>query len=185
MADNALMMTFQNNCESINSNCVEVSTSDINEKITNNDIISTTKMETIENEANDEERSEAEVFGNDSEPVTATEDAVAEILAGDSKLEEEFKRELLEISSNDGIYYKTENELLSCEEDEKREPEVGPQPQEVEEEEVVVPESEPQPEEQPQQQQEDVVVVVTRKRRPRISIATHIARNLRRRSIKW
>lgn len=177
MADNTLMMTFQNNCESINSNCVEVSTSDINEKITNNDIITTTKMETIENEANGQERNEEEAFGNDSETVATAEDAGEKILAGDDdKAEEQFKPDLLDVSSNDGISFKNENNLILCDDDDE-------ETDLVQREEELL-EDEPTQEEQPEDHIEEKIVV-TRKYRSRVSVATYIARNLTKRSFKW
>lgn len=100
MAEKSVMLTFQNNCEAINSNCVEV-VNEVDEKNTNNDI---TEIATNTNKPEDE-----------PEMTGTQEDAVEKFLAGESK--NDFNDDLLLENieaENDGIEFKNDNVIMDC-----------------------------------------------------------------------
>lgn len=102
MAENPVMLPFQNNCEAINSNCVEV-VDETEEKITNNDItIATNKPE-----------AEPSCGVQDGTP----EDAVEKLLLAGENEKDDFHDDLLLETieaENDGIDFKTENVIMDC-----------------------------------------------------------------------
>jgi hypothetical protein len=109
MAEKSVMLTFQNNCESINSNCVEV-INEADEKNPNNDI---TEIATNTNKPEDEPN------GGMTGDATQ-EDAVEKFLAGESKTD--FNDDLLlENIEADGIDFKSDNVIMDCPDLEKPE----------------------------------------------------------------
>lgn len=107
MADNSLM-TFQNNCESINRNGVEVKANHIKDNNTNED---STTLQIIVNKPDDQPRDE--VLQNSSDILTQG-DVVDEFLAGENNLE--FNNDLLSSMENinEGISFKSENTISEC-----------------------------------------------------------------------
>lgn len=107
MAEKSVMLTFQNNCESINSNCVEVRDAETDtEKITNSDI--THIVTNINKQPEDEPII-------DRKCATSEEDAVEQFLAGD--LKSDFNDDLLLEdlkSGNEGIDFKSDNVIMDC-----------------------------------------------------------------------
>ncbi|XP_044269517.1 uncharacterized protein LOC123014450 isoform X1 [Tribolium madens] len=120
MAEKSVMLTFQNNCEAINSNCVEV-INEADEKNTNNDI---TEIATNTNKPEDE-----------PEMTGTQEDAVEKFLAGESKNDftDDLLLENIE-SENDGIEFKSDNVIMDCPEIEKSEFFDGPEEEDGEDE---------------------------------------------------
>lgn len=107
MADNSLM-TFQNNCESINRNGVEVKANHIKDNNTNEDSKS---LQIIVNKPDDQPQHE--ILQNSSDILTQG-DVVDEFLAGENNLE--FNNDLLANmdSTNEGIPFKSENTISEC-----------------------------------------------------------------------
>ncbi|XP_008199159.1 uncharacterized protein LOC659546 isoform X2 [Tribolium castaneum] len=120
MAEKSVMLTFQNNCEAINSNCVEV-INEADEKNTNNDI---TEIATNTNKPEDE-----------PEMTGTQEDAVEKFLAGESKndFNDDLLLENIE-SENDGIEFKSDNVIMDCPDLEKSEFFEGPEEEDGEDE---------------------------------------------------
>lgn len=107
MADNSLM-TFQNNCESINRNGVEVKANHIKDNNTNED---SKTIQIIVNKPDDQPRDE--ILQNSTDILTQG-DVVDEFLAGENNLE--FNNDLLTDmdSANEGIPFKSENTISEC-----------------------------------------------------------------------
>lgn len=102
MAEKSVMLTFQNNCETINSNCVEVENG-AEEKNPNNDI---TEINTNKSE----DKPNGEMTGSETQ-----EDAVEKFLAGESK--NDFNDDLLLENieaENEGIDFKSDNVIMDC-----------------------------------------------------------------------